>query len=169
MSTVDDALAILVSAFPHKEVSKPTLLAYKAGLRDLHPDLLKAAVVAVVQEHTYPTLPTVAAIRERAAELAAPDDLSAEAAWEQLQAWGRSGPRSEKTLHPDILVTISTFGQNAAWSLTDTTTPMKDRGFQRAAFISAWNDWRARKARVQRTARIAQLTGIELKKIGAGA
>lgn len=165
---VAQAIALLVSSFPHREVSKATLQAYRVQLADIDPALLKAAIIAVVREHRYATLPQVGDIVKKAEELARPEEMTGELAWEQLQRWGRSGERSESSLHPDVLVTVKTFGEHGAWNLTDPSIPVRDRSFQRADFISAWNDWNARRLKTKRQQLVAQLTGVDLKRIGEG-
>ena len=163
-----DAVQVLVAAFPSRSVSADTVRVYVAALSDLDPELLGRACIALIRERVWPGLPQVGEIRAKYAELADPGALSGEGAYEQLQAWGRSGERSESELDPRVLEAAKTFGHHGAWLLTDPATDTTTRGVQRSQYVRAFDDLEQRAARVEQARSVGALPGVDLTKIGNG-
>ncbi|HEY8477095.1 MAG TPA: hypothetical protein VIN09_09560 [Chloroflexota bacterium] len=89
------AIAVLQRAFPGQTMPADTVALYAEMLADLPIDAVRAAVLAIIRQRRYPTLPTVGEIRLEAARLSLRAPSPAEAVEEVRQQirgvglWGR--------------------------------------------------------------------------------
>lgn len=94
-----DTLLALRRAYPRQDFATANFVAYQNALEDVPPDVLARAVEYLIRTEKW--MPTVAEIRERAAELelALPDEAVALAQIHDRMAWART-----QTLDPPPVV-----------------------------------------------------------------
>lgn len=107
-STVADAVADLVDAFPDKAPEEATVRLYISSLADVPPDLLAGAVAQIIRTKTDDWFPTIGRVREAVAERAL--DLPSEAeALRQVDAriaWARL-PERDRDAPPPVHPLVS--------------------------------------------------------------
>lgn len=81
-TTITQCLILLKASYPRQQLSDETIDVYEMLLRDLDPDLLKAAVLQTITENKF--FPSVAEIREKANEL----QMQAAGVPDAYEAWG---------------------------------------------------------------------------------
>lgn len=90
-TTILECLQLLVAAYPRQELPNKTIDVYEAGLSDIDPSLLKAAVLQCISGSKW--FPTIAELRQAAASLIgrANGEMLPGEAWEHVTRKFRQG------------------------------------------------------------------------------
>lgn len=140
MSEIPQIINFLIHAYPRQEISKGTIDVYKETLKDIDPDLLRAAVLKHISKS--PWFPSVSELRDAAASLieqasGEPDTFTAWAeVMEQVRQVGSWGEPTFSS--PRIYKAIQGIGGWRELCMSENTIA------DRARFIEAYNTYQSR-------------------------
>lgn len=120
-------LAMVVNIYPNIKLADGTIDAWHYLLEDLPSNLAKAALKAVLQKQTYPTLPTIGAIRQAALDIQYGRPLPPALAFAAAQEWAHG----DRELDPATLEAARAIGE---WELKNSENP----SVTRAQFIKVY-------------------------------